>query len=157
MRIEIAVLAIAASVLQVAGAQTPSVDHLTQSELLKKAQALEPAAQAANGSASVKLTEYPNHYTMISLRHKDGGAEVHQEFSDIFFVLQGKATLLSGGDVQDSKTVSPGEIRGTSLKNANSVQLNQGDFVHIPAGVSHQLLVSEGGTFIYFVVKVKEK
>jgi len=157
MRMKIAVLAIAACMLRMAGAQAPSVDHLTQSDVLEKARALEPKAQAANGSASEKLTEYPNHYTMVSLRHKDGGAEVHQEFSDLFFVVQGKATLLSGGDVQDGKTVSPGEIRGTSLKNANSVQLNQGDFVHIPAGVSHQLLVAEGGTFIYFVVKVKEK
>jgi mannose-6-phosphate isomerase-like protein (cupin superfamily) len=157
MRMKIAALAIAASMLRMAGAQAPSVDHLTPSELLEKAQTLEQKAQAANGSSSEKLTEYPNHYTMISLRHKDGGAEVHQEFSDLFFVLQGKATLLSGGDVQNSKTVSPGEIRGTSLKNANSVQLNQGDFVHIPAGISHQLLVAEGGTFIYFVVKVKEK
>jgi mannose-6-phosphate isomerase-like protein (cupin superfamily) len=157
MRMNIATLAIAASMLQMAGAQTPSVDHLTSTELLEKAKTLEPKAEAANGSASEKLTEYPNHYTMISLRHKDGGAEVHQEFSDLFFVLQGKATLLSGGEVESGKTVSPGEIRGTSLKNANSVQLNQGDFVHIPAGVSHQLLVVEGGTFIYFVVKVKEK
>jgi mannose-6-phosphate isomerase-like protein (cupin superfamily) len=157
MQMKLAALAIAASLLPMAGAQAPSVDHLTQSELLEKAQALEPKAQTANGSASEKLIEYPNHYTMIALRHKDGGAEVHQEFSDLFFVVKGKATLLSGGDVQDSKTVSAGEIRGSSLKNAKSVQLSQGDFVHIPAGVSHQLLIAEGETFIYFVVKVKEK
>jgi mannose-6-phosphate isomerase-like protein (cupin superfamily) len=154
---KIAALAIAASILRTASAQAPTVDHLTSTELLEKAKTLEPKAQAANGSATEKLTEYPNHYTMISLRHRDGGAEVHEEFSDLFFVLQGKATLFSGGEVENGKTVSPGEIRGTSLKNANSVQLNQGDFVHIPAGMSHQLLVAEGGTFIYFVVKVKEK
>jgi mannose-6-phosphate isomerase-like protein (cupin superfamily) len=157
MRMTIAFLAMCASAVLNAGAQAPSVDHLTPSELLDKAQALEAKAQSSDGSASAKLTDYPNHYTMIALRHKDGGAEIHQDFSDLFFVVKGKATLLTGGDVQNGKTVSPGEIRGTSLKSGTSTPLNEGDFVHIPAGVSHQLLVAEGGTFIYFVVKVKER
>jgi len=29
--------------------------------------------------------------------------------------------------------------------------------VHIPASVPHQILVPDGGTFVYFVIKVKEK
>jgi mannose-6-phosphate isomerase-like protein (cupin superfamily) len=94
---------------------------------------------------------------MISLRHKNGGAEVHENFADLFFVVKGKATLLSGGEVQDPKTSSPGEIRGSSVKGGSSTVLKEGDFVHIPAGVSHQLLVTDGDTFLYFVVKVKEK
>jgi mannose-6-phosphate isomerase-like protein (cupin superfamily) len=157
MRMTIASLVIAASALPMAAAQTLTVDHLTQSELVKKAQALEAKAQGADGAASAKLDEYPNHFTMISLRHKNGGAEIHQDYSDLFFVVQGQATLLTGGDVQNAKTVSPGEIRGTALKGENSTILNQGDFVHIPASVPHQLLVAEGSTFVYFVVKVKEK
>jgi quercetin dioxygenase-like cupin family protein len=35
--------------------------------------------------------------------------------------------------------------------------LNPGDVVHIPATVPHQMLVPDGSTFIYFVIKVKEK
>ncbi|SRR6266567_1687225 len=153
MRVIVASLAIGAFALQMAGAQAPTVDHLTQGEILAKAKAL----TETNGAASTKLKEYPNHYTMISLRHKNGGAEVHQEYSDVFFVVEGKATLLSGGEVENGKTVSPGEIRGGAVKNGTSTQLGQGDLVHIPAGVSHQLLVAEGDTFVYFVVKVKEK
>src|ERR1700738_234358 len=157
MRTMIPALAISVSMLSAATAQAPTVDHLTQSEILEKAQALEAKAQGAESAASIRLKEYRNHYTMISLRHKDGGAEIHQEYSDLFFVVQGKATLLSGGEVQNGKIVSPGEIRGTSVKDGASVQLNPGDFVPIPAGVSYQLLVAEGATFVYFVVKVIEK
>ncbi len=140
-----------------AAAQTVKVDHITQSELIEKAQALNAKAQDPDGAASVKLDEYPNHFTMIALRHKDGGAEVHENYADFFFVVQGHATLLSGGTVQDGKTVSSGEIRGTSVQNGDRTSLSEGDIVHIPAAVPHQLLISDGGTFVYFVIKVKEK
>jgi mannose-6-phosphate isomerase-like protein (cupin superfamily) len=94
---------------------------------------------------------------VISLRHKDGGAEIHENFADFLFVVQGSATILTGGTVEGAETVSPGEIRGTTVLNGTRTTLNQGDIVHIPATVSHQLLVSQGGTFICFVIKVKEK
>ena len=157
MRAILLSLAVVAGAVQIAGAQSVSVDHLTQNDILEKAQALEAKAKGPEGSAAVKLSDYPNHYTMISLRHKNGGAEVHENFSDLFFVVKGKATLLSGGQVQDPKTVSAGEIRGTAVQNGSSTALKEGDFIHIPAGVSHQLLVADGDTFLYFVVKVKEK
>src|SRR5450631_806174 len=129
----------AAAVLSPACAQTPKVDHLTQSQLIELAMSLNAKAQGPDGAASSKLNEYPNHFTMISLRHKDGGAEIHMEYADIFFVVEGQATLLMGGAVQDGKTVSPGEIRGTAVQNGMRMNLNQGDVVHIPATVPHQL------------------
>jgi mannose-6-phosphate isomerase-like protein (cupin superfamily) len=155
MKLTIACLALAASAIPPAGAQTLTVDHLTQSQLIEKAQELNEKAQGPDGASS-KLNEYPNHFTMIALRHRDGRAEVHENYADVFFVVQGSAKLLSGGTVQDSQTASPGEIRGKSVLNGVETKLNQGDIVHIPATVPHQLL-PEGGTFLYFVIKIKEK
>jgi mannose-6-phosphate isomerase-like protein (cupin superfamily) len=154
---KIAVLVTIAFLLPAAGAQTATVDHLTQTQLIEKAQEMNAKAQGPDGAASSKLNEYPNHYTMISLRHKDGGAEIHENYADFFLVVQGGATLLTGGTVDESKTVSPGEIRGTSVSNGARTVLNQGDIVHIPAGVPHQLLVPKDGSLVYFVIKVKEK
>jgi quercetin dioxygenase-like cupin family protein len=59
--------------------------------------------------------------------------------------------------VQDEKIVSPGEHRGSAVQGGTQTILNKGDVVHIPAGVSHQLLIPAGSTFVYFVIKVKEK
>jgi mannose-6-phosphate isomerase-like protein (cupin superfamily) len=157
MQKTVASLTLAAASLTAAGAQTLSVDHFTQSQLIEEAQALNAKAQGPEGAASVKLNEYPNHFTMISLRHKSGGAEIHEAYADFFFVVQGQATLLTGGTLQDGKTVSPGEIRGTAVQGGTKTSLNQGDVVHIPASVPHQILVPDGGTFVYFVIKVKEK
>ncbi len=157
MRMTIASFAVVACLFPFAGAQTMTVDHFTQSQLLEKASELNATAQGPDGAASSKLNEYPNHFTMIALRHKNGGAEVHENYADVFFVIQGSARLLSGGTVQDTKAVSPGEIRGKSVIGGTETTLNQGDVVHIPATVPHQLLLPDGATFIYFVIKVKEK
>jgi mannose-6-phosphate isomerase-like protein (cupin superfamily) len=136
--------------------QSPTVDRLTQSELISKALALEPQA-APGGSASAKLAEYPHHFTMIALRKKDGGAEIHQNFADFFFILKGKATLVTGGTVVDPMTVSPGEIKGASVRDGTQISLNKGDIVHIPANVPHQLLLHGHGELVYFVIKVSEQ
>src|SRR5579864_3322286 len=104
MKLTIACLALAASAIPFADAQTLTVDHLTQSQLIEKAQALSAKAQGPDGASS-KLNEYPNHFTMIAVRHMDGRAEVHESYADVFFVVQGKAKLLTGGTVQDGNTV----------------------------------------------------
>jgi mannose-6-phosphate isomerase-like protein (cupin superfamily) len=157
MKLTIASLALAAYVLPFAGAQTLTVDHLTQNQLIEKAQELNAKAQGPEGTATSKLNEYPNSFTMIALRRKNGGAEIHENYADFFFVVKGNAKLLTGGTVPDGKTVSPGEIRGKSVLNGVETTLNQGDIVHIPAAVPHQLLLPEGESFLYFVIKVKEK
>lgn len=150
-------IVLAAVALSPAAIAQSTVEHLSQSELLQKAEALKADAAAHDGSAAVKLSEYPNHFTMISLREKDGGAEVHQKYADIFYVMQGDATLITGGTVVNPKEASAGEIRGTAVEGGAQVALHQGDFVHIPAGVPHRLMLSGNPPFIYFVIKVAEK
>src|SRR5882757_4825729 len=100
--VSISVLA-AVSLPSMAQTQSVTVDHLSQSDLIEKASTLLPAATAADGSASKKLAEYPNHYTMIALRKKSGGAEVHQKYADFFYVVKGQATLTTGGAVVEGK------------------------------------------------------
>jgi mannose-6-phosphate isomerase-like protein (cupin superfamily) len=151
----LAILAISLTMPE-SSAQSTTVDHLTQSQLLEQAKQLEPKA-TGSGSASAKLSDYHNHYTMISLRTKNGGAEIHLQYADIFIVLRGKATLVTGGTVADPQTVSPGEIRGTAINGGARLTLAKGDFVHIPANVPHQLLLENNSEFVYFVIKVQEQ
>ncbi|HUX44507.1 MAG TPA: hypothetical protein VMV57_07125 [Terracidiphilus sp.] len=153
-----AVLAATAMCLGIPGAaQTVKVDQLTQAQLARKAQSLAAKAEAGDGSASIKLADYPNHFTMIAYREKSGGAEVHENFADFFLVVNGSATLITGGKVQNPRTTGLGEIRGTAVQGGTRQALKKGDVVHIPAGVSHQLLLPKGKTFSYFVIKVKEQ
>lgn len=137
-------------------AQSAEVDHLSQAQLLDKVDSLEQTASTHDGSAAVTLAKYPNHFTMLSLRQKSGGAEIHRNFADFFYVVRGEATLVTGGMIVDSNDVNPGEARGSEVKGGTRVSLRVGDFVHIPANVPHQLVLPAGGELVYFVIKVQE-
>lgn len=136
--------------------QTMPSDHWSREALLERSQRLRQLAAQGDGSASETLEKYPHHYTMLAFRSKNGGGELHQNFADLFVILEGHATLLTGGEVADAKTTAPGEIRGTSVKGGKPQEVRAGDAVHIPAGMPHQMLVAEGETITYFVIKIEE-
>lgn len=139
-----------------ANAQAMKSDHWSTAELLERAKHLQAMADKGDGSASETLEKYPHHYTMLAFRKHSGGGELHQNFADIFFILDGHASVLTGGQLVDQKTTAPGEIRGKSVEGGTRQELKAGDVVHIPAGTPHQMLLSDGDTVTYFVVKVEE-
>ncbi len=154
IRIAVAVLVF----LSVAPAtpQSTHVDVYSSGQLTSQSQHLRDTPGFSSGVAGQTLEHYPNHYTMLIVRGKDGEAELHQKIADVFFVVSGKATLWTGGTMQNSRNTEPGEERGSGLTSASSVPLKTGDIVHIPANVPHQLRVAPGDSFTYFVVKVSE-
>ena len=141
--------------LRGAFAQPVKSDHWSPGELLERAKALQQMA-AEKGSASVILEKYPHHYTMLAFRNRNGGGEAHQNFADLFYILDGHATVVTGGEVVEPKTTAPGETLGTSVKGGTQQDVKAGDVVHIPAGMPHQMVVPGGETVTYFVVKVEE-
>jgi len=157
VRIRITLFLVLVLLAPLTHAQSLTVDRATRSELLLKAKDLKQSAASGNGSASVILVTYPNHYTMLAYRNQSGGGEVHEQFADIFVVLQGSATLITGGKLVDPSTTKPGELHGTAVEGGTETALSEGDVVHIPAHLPHQLLIQSGQDFIYYVVKVHEE
>ena len=138
-------------------AQVMNSDLWSRDELLARAQHLRERAAQGDGSANETLEKYPHHYTMLAFRNQSGVGELHENFADLFTILDGHATLVTGGELVDAKTTAPGERRGSSVKGGARRELKAGDEVHIPAGVPHQMLLGGGETVTYFVVKVEEK
>jgi mannose-6-phosphate isomerase-like protein (cupin superfamily) len=132
------------------------LDHWSGAVLLERGAYLRKLAKYGDGQASETLKEYPQHATMLSFRARDGVAELHENFADIFCVLEGRATLVTGGTVIGEHTVGPGEIRGERLEGGTRQELRAGDVAHVPAGVPHQMLVAGDRTFTSFVVKIRE-
>jgi mannose-6-phosphate isomerase-like protein (cupin superfamily) len=84
-----------------------------------------------------------------------GSVEVHTQDTDIFYVVEGSATFVTGGTIADSKTVGPGEIRGSATTGGVTHHLAKGDVIVIPKGIPHWFTAVDG-TFLYFVVKVTQ-
>ena len=138
------------------GKEPAHLDHWTPAILLERAGYLRKLAKAGDGQASETLKEYRGHATMLSFRSRDGEAELHEKFADIFHVLAGKATLVTGGTILRARTIAPGETRGDRIEGGSRQELRAGDLAHVPAGLPHQMLVAGEGTFTAFVVKIKE-
>ena len=82
-----------------------------------------------------------------------GNVEIHSADTDIFYIMDGSATFVTGGTAEGTKTTAPGEIRGDKITGGVARQLTKGDVIVIPAGVPHWF-TEVSGTFLYFVVKV---
>ena len=132
------------------------VDHWTPSLLLERAAYLRKLAKHGDGSASETLKEYPQHFAMLSFRSRSGEVEVHERFADLFVVLAGAATLVTGGTVTGARVVAPGETRGASIEGGTKQSLRPGDVAHVPAGTPHQMLLKGEDTFASLVLKVQE-
>jgi mannose-6-phosphate isomerase-like protein (cupin superfamily) len=137
--------------------QAGQVDHYTPLLLLEHSKSLEVKAATNHGQASDILQKYGVDYTMLAFRNQDGQVELHEKFADIFVIVDGSATLLSGGELANPTTLSPGELHGSAILHPSSTELAKGDVIHIPANTPHQMLIPKGGTVTYFVIKVKEK
>jgi quercetin dioxygenase-like cupin family protein len=90
-----------------------------------------------------------------SRRETPGLAEVHTRDTDIVYVLEGAATLVTGGKALGTKTIGPEEIRGDAIEGGQVQHLVKGDVVVIPKGVPHWFK-EVSGPLLYYVVKVKQ-
>jgi mannose-6-phosphate isomerase-like protein (cupin superfamily) len=124
---------------------------------MERAAYLKKMARAGEGSASEILKEYPRHNIQLSVRLRSSVAELHEHFADIFFVLDGRATLVTGGTIVKPQDTGPGEVRGTMVEGGSLQELRAGDVAHIGAGTPHQILLTGDVTFTAMVIKVQEK
>lgn len=109
------------------------------------------AAAFTKGSPLIETTEYKIH---ASHRDAAGKAEVHERDTDILYVLEGTATLVTGGTVVDPKVVEAEEIRGSGIRGGDSRTVAAGDVIVVPRGVPHWFQ-KVPGALNYYAVKVR--
>src|SRR5580692_12727139 len=93
----------------------PTPDKYSPAELMAMEQKLEQKKDAS-GLATETLKKYSTDYSMLAFRSQSGKAELHEKFADFYVVVEGKATLVSGGKMVNGKTTAPGEVRGDSIQ-----------------------------------------
>ncbi|MEP6534214.1 MAG: heme-binding protein [Bryobacteraceae bacterium] len=112
------------------------------------------AVKAAFDKGSVLFDHSEKYMVHASRREKPGMAEIHTKDADIVYVLDGTATLVTGGAAVEQKTVAPDEIRGSHIEGGATRQLAKGDVVIIPSGVPHWFK-EVTNPFLYYVVKAR--
>lgn len=155
MRVGLAMLVAGTLVTAAMAQESSGVNRRSADALAAEAKKqMETARTSASGAASTKLETYPSSYTMLAVRVKSGGAEIHANWDDYLFVLDGSGTVMTGGTVVDAKAGDDGETRGTRVEGGAPTLMHKGDVIHISAKVPHQVVLAPGETVTYYVVKV---
>ena len=95
-----------------------------------------------------------NYMVHASRREAPGMVEVHTKDADILYVLQGSATIVTGGTMVEGHNIAADEIRGKEIIGGETRSLVPGDAMIIPNGVPHWFKEVQA-PFLYYVVKVR--
>jgi mannose-6-phosphate isomerase-like protein (cupin superfamily) len=112
-----------------------------------------PAAQVADAFEKGRpLVETDLYKVHASRREGPGMAEVHVRDTDIIYVIEGSATIVTGGQLIDGHVTAANEIRGRAVTGGTQQRLTKGDVFIVPNGVPHWF-TTVGAPLTYYVVK----
>jgi uncharacterized protein GlcG (DUF336 family)/quercetin dioxygenase-like cupin family protein len=104
------------------------------------------------GETGETLVKDPAFRVNASRRDGPGEAEIHRTDTDIFYVLEGRATVVTGGELLEPKETAPGEVRGIAIRGGSEQVIGRGDVLTIERGVPHWFKSVET-PFRYYVIK----
>jgi len=67
------------------------------------------------------------------------GAAAHADRAELFYVINGSGTMLTGGTISDGKE-SGVNTQGTTITGGTRIDFKTGDFIMVPSGVPHQFV-----------------
>ena len=130
-----------------AAAGTPTVQYRTPAEV---------AAARASGETGTPVVTESDYRVLAVRRDKPGESEIHKTETDIFLVVDGKATIVVGGEMVGGREIAPGEMRGSGFKGGKDYVLDPGIVLTIPNGTPHWIRETTAG-FRYVVVKTRSR
>jgi mannose-6-phosphate isomerase-like protein (cupin superfamily) len=109
------------------------------------------SATMAKGGAIIEDTGL----RVLAQRRGSGEVEVHETTNHVFIIVEGEATLVTGGTLVDAKQTAPGQIRAPDVKGGQVHHLTKGDVITIPAKTPHWFKEVPTKTVAYYAVNME--
>ena len=111
--------------------------------MIAKAKAERKADQPNFSQPIVALAPYS-----ANLEYRVGGlnapASTHNKEAEMFFVVEGSGTVVTGGHLQNERATNADNAGGTGIEGGNSRRIAAGDFVLVPEGTPHWFTQIDG-------------
>jgi mannose-6-phosphate isomerase-like protein (cupin superfamily) len=142
MRTALALLVLAA-IPHVASAQAPAAPA---------PKLFTSAADLTAMIANAKNTRKPDQANMVqpilqlapynaNLEYRVGGinanASVHEREAEMFYVVEGSGTLVTGGKLHEERRTNPENLSGSGIDGGMRRRVAKGDYIMVPAGTPH--------------------
>jgi mannose-6-phosphate isomerase-like protein (cupin superfamily) len=131
------------------GEASPGVQIVKGAAIAEK---IERAAPSPGGRGGV-IAQDEGWRVHATERDAPGRAEMHEGDTDVWYVVAGGGTLVTGGTIVEASVTGPGEHRGPAIRGGSELAIAAGDLVSIRPGVAHWIKAVDG-RLRYLTVKV---
>jgi mannose-6-phosphate isomerase-like protein (cupin superfamily) len=141
LRLIPSVFIIAALSFTVSAQRKPS--EATRPYVVMSAQSLDDLKQKLQpDNKTEELIDSGGMQLRVAVQHEKNktgaAAELHDASDDVYYVLDGSATLVLGGKLDAPQEVEPGEWRSPHIVDGKTIEIKKGDLVIVPRGTPHQ-------------------
>ena len=138
-------ITLALSLITMAAAQPPapktSASAADIAALAAKAKSEHKEGQATVIESILRLAPYN---VNLEYRTAVGPAAVHEHEAELFYVLDGSATLTTGGKLTDEKRTNAENLTGTGITGGSERKVSKGDFIIVPENTPHWFSAIDG-------------
>ena len=132
----------------------------TRPVVVMSAQSLDDLKQKLKpGNKTQELIDSAGMELRVAVQHENNrtgaAAELHDASDDVYYVLEGGATLVLGGKLDAPKEVEPGEWRSPRIIDGKTFEITKGDLVVVPRGTPHQRSTANKD-FTMILIKIYE-
>ena len=126
--------------------------------VVMRAQAIGDVQRKLQGlNKAEELIGGPGMELRVALQHENNttapAAEIHDASDDVYYVVDGTATLTLGGTLETPKEVEPGEWRGPRIVGGQKLEIAKGDLIVVPRGTPHHRSTANQD-FMMILIKV---
>jgi mannose-6-phosphate isomerase-like protein (cupin superfamily) len=109
--------------------------------LIAKARTDRKEGQALLAQSMIQIAPYN-----VSLEYRAlvANAAVHDHEAELFYVVDGSATLVTGGRLKDEKRTNAENLNGSGIEGGVSRHVAKGDFIMVPEGTPHWFSAIDG-------------
>jgi len=143
----VAVLSSAASAQQPATSAASAASSRTMvtaadvTAMIAKAKAERKDNQAILAQSLIQLAPYN---VSLEYRASVGNAAVHETEAELFYVIDGSATLVTGGKLTNENRTNAENLTGTGIEGGTPRRVAKGDFVMVPERTPHWFSAIDG-------------
>jgi mannose-6-phosphate isomerase-like protein (cupin superfamily) len=92
---------------------------------------------------------------VLAQRREAGEVEVHARTNHVFIIVEGEATLVTGGTMVSPRQTAPDQTRAPSVTGGEEHHLSKGDVITIPAKTPHWFKEVPTQTIAYYAINTE--
>lgn len=119
--------------------QAPPAPKMFSSAADVQALIAEAKGERKEGQAQVtkRILGLAPYNANLEYRASVGPAAVHETEAEIFYVIEGSATMVTGGKLVKETRTNPANLSGTGIEGGTPRAVAKGDFIAVPEGTAH--------------------